>query len=98
MRRRARGWNLPGRCAQLLEGRQLGLWEAGLPSRAPRLPSGPELPGMLRRHSRPSALLLLKLPRSRLHLHLRVACKEGLLQDRPRAKLHMLHTLCWAGL
>lgn len=81
-------WKLPGRSAQLLVRRQLGWRKAGLPSRAPRLPAGPELPGMLRQHAQPSALLLLSVPGSRLHLQ-RVIGWEGLLQTRPRAHLHL---------
>ena len=71
MGRWTRGWKLPKVCTQLLERFQLGWWEAGLPGWCPRLPVGPELPGMLQRHAWPSALLLLKLPGSRLPLRVR---------------------------
>ena len=79
MGRRTRGRKLPKGCTRLLERLQLGRWKAGLPGRGPRLPTGPKLPGMLRWHARPCALLLLKLPGSRLPLQLRAASEERLL-------------------
>ena len=86
MSRWARGWKLlPRECSELLGRRQLGLWEAGLPGRAPGLPTGPQLPGMLWRHAWAPDLLLLKLPGRRLRLH----GWEGLLHSWPRSPLHV---------